>query len=193
MLRLPPPAGPISASLVDYLRGDAPSIAPLDGGHEPLSDRDFQLALYVANELHYTGVAEVPDEFEWDPAVAALRADLAQAMLDQLIAECAPEPSIEPGQVPERIFELIAEDDAPPLSRYIETSADLSQFREFVVHRSAYQLKEADPHTFTIPRVSGAAKAAMVEIQADEYGGGDLSRMHSQLFAKTMDALGLAT
>lgn len=41
------------------------------------------------------------------------------------------------------------------------------------MHRSAYQLKEADPHSFALPRVpAGRAKAAFVEIQADEYGGG---------------------
>jgi hypothetical protein len=31
----------------------------------------------------------------------------------------------------------------------------------------------------------------MVEIQADEYGGGDAARIHAQLFARAMDAFGL--
>ena len=69
-------------------------------------------------------------------------------------------------------------------SRYLAPGPTLEQFREFVIHRSAYQLKEADPHTFAIPRISGAPKAAMVEVQADEYGGGDSERMHSRLFAE---------
>ena len=34
-------------------------------------------------------------------------------------------------------------------------------------------------------------KAALVEIQADEYGGGRAERIHAQLFADAMDALGL--
>ena len=67
----------------------------------------------------------------------------------------------------------------------------IDQFREFVIHRSAYQLKEADPHTWAIPRMRGAPKAAMVEIQADEYGSGRPDRVHSTLFAKAMDALDL--
>ena len=62
---------------------------------------------------------------------------------------------------------------------------------EFVVHRSAYQLKEADPHSWAIPRLAGPPKAALVEIQADEYGGGRPERVHAQLFADTMAALGL--
>ena len=31
----------------------------------------------------------------------------------------------------------------------------------------------------------------MVEIQADEYGGGDADRIHAELFARSMAALGL--
>ena len=59
------------------------------------------------------------------------------------------------------------------------------------MHRSAYQLKEADPHSWALPRLTGGPKAAMVEIQADEYGGGDADRIHAALFARAMDALGL--
>ena len=79
----------------------------------------------------------------------------------------------------------------PSLSRHIEREATLDQLLEFLVHRSAYQLKEADPHSWAIPRLSGAPKAALVEIQADEYGGGRPERMHARLFADTMEALGL--
>ena len=48
----------------------------------------------------------------------------------------------------------------------------LEQWREYLALRSVYHLKEGDPHTFAIPRLSGRTKSAMVEIQADEYGGG---------------------
>ena len=191
MLELPPPEGPVTESLFDYLRGDAPAIEPAALASDPIGNRDCQLALYAANELHYGGIAGVSDEMEWDPAVAGLRGDLEQAMLDQLRAECGPIVSIEPDDVPQRIFDLIAADASPPLARFLETQADLDQFKEFVIHRSAYQLKEADPHSFAIPRVAAPAKSAMVEIQADEYGGGAAERMHSQLFATTMRSLDL--
>jgi len=61
-------------------------------------------------------------------------------------------------------------DDAPSLSTYIERDATREQCSSFLVHRSGYQLKEADPHSWAIARLSGAPKAALVEIQADEYG-----------------------
>ena len=62
---------------------------------------------------------------------------------------------------------------------------------EHVVHRSAYQLKEADPHSWAVPRLAGRAKEALVEVQADEYGGGRPGRMHASLFAASMRAVGL--
>lgn len=48
------------------------------------------------------------------------------------------------------------------------------------MHRSAYQLKKADHHTFAIPKV------AMVKIQYDEYGSGQAGTMHAELFAAAM-------
>jgi hypothetical protein len=87
--------------------------------------------------------------------------------------------------------EIADEDDAPSVSRFIEREADADQLLEFLVHRSAYQLKEADPHSWAMPRLSGGPKAALVEIQADEYGGGRPDRIHAELFAKSMRALGL--
>ena len=82
-------------------------------------------------------------------------------------------------------------DDGPSLSKHLEREGTLDHYLEFVVHRSAYQLKEADPHSWALPRLHGGPKAALVEIQADEYGGGDAERIHAVLFARTMDALGL--
>jgi hypothetical protein len=114
-------------------------------------------------------------------------------MLKALADEVGP-PQIPDGDVGELVFELVDADDAddaPSLSRYIEMRASLDEFREFLIHRSAYQLKEADPHSWAIPRLAGAPKAALVEVQADEYGGGDPDRVHATLFAQSMDALGL--
>ena len=81
--------------------------------------------------------------------------------------------------------------DGPSLSAFIEDEGTLTHLREFAIHRSPYQRKEADPHTWAIPRLSGRAKAAIVEIQADEYGSGRPGEAHADLFADTMVALGL--
>jgi hypothetical protein len=86
---------------------------------------------------------------------------------------------------------IIDADESPSLSRHLEARGSAEQVREFLVHRSAYQLKEADPHSWAIARLHGAPKAALVEVQADEYGGGDPARVHATLFANTMAAVGL--
>ena len=51
------------------------------------------------------------------------------------------------------------------------------------MHRSIYHHKEADPHAWVIPRLRGTAKAALVAVEFDEFGGGHADRMHSQLYA----------
>jgi Iron-containing redox enzyme len=191
-VKLPAPRGPLTELLAERLvdpDGQLPAIAPVETG-DALTDDDVQLALYLCHELHYGGLDGVDDAWEWRPSLIAFRLALEEAMFARLVeAAGAPEPFA--GDVGDAIFALVEADDSPPLSRYIAGRATLEQFREFVIHRSAYQLKEADPHTFAIPRIGGAAKAAMVEVQADEYGGGDPERMHSRMFAKTMEALDL--
>jgi hypothetical protein len=73
----------------------------------------------------------------------------------------------------------------------MDREATVEQLLEFIAHRSAYQLKEADPHSWALPRMSGGPKGALVQIQADEYGGGDPERIHAKLFADTMEEVGL--
>ncbi len=187
MLTLPDPRGPVSERLLTALR-DAPHSfeAPHAGG-----DEDAQLALYLCYELHYRGLPEVDDRWEWEPSLLALRRTLETDFEERLRAEVpAPEPA-EPAEMDVALRQVEAADDAPSLSRHLERDGTREQFLEFVVHRSAYQLKEADPHSWALPRLSGRPKAAMVEIQADEYGGGDPERIHAALFGRTMDALGL--
>jgi hypothetical protein len=73
----------------------------------------------------------------------------------------------------------------------MEEHGTLRQMREFAVHRSAYQLKEADPHTWALPRLEGPAQATMAAIQYDEYGSGRAEHRHSELFRNTLCGLGL--
>jgi hypothetical protein len=65
--------------------------------------------------------------------------------------------------------------------------------REFFAHRSLYHLKEADPHAWAIPRLTGPAKAALVAVEFDEYGGGRPERMHSKLYADLLGAAGMSS
>ena len=188
MIALPEPRGGVTELLLDALR--APP-AQLPDAPAPDSEEDLQLALYLCYELHYRGLPEVDDDWEWEPSLLALRARLEARFEAGLRAAVpVPEPP-EDGAMDLALRAIMDADEAPSLSRHLERRGTLPQFLEFVVHRSAYQLKEADPHSWALPRLSGGPKAAMVEIQADEYGGGVADRIHAQLFAHTMDTLGL--
>ena len=88
-------------------------------------------------------------------------------------------------------LDAVGTDDGYSLSQEVLESGDLARFLEVLVHRSGYQLKEADPHSWAIPRLGGAAKAPLIEIQMDEYGSGQPGRAHAELFATTLRGAGL--
>jgi hypothetical protein len=94
---------------------------------------------------------------------------------------------------PQLALRVIATWAGPPLATTVAERGDRSHLRELAIHRSAYQLKEADPHTWAIPRLSGAGRSALIEIQADEYGGGVPGVAHAELFAAAMEELGLSS
>jgi hypothetical protein len=189
-MQLPDGRGPLSDTALTLLRGGS-AVLPQDFDQQVLDDSDFQLALWCCYELHYRGFDGVADEREWDPRVLEFRALLEARFLSALRDAVEVEPVESVGDIPAMLVKLVADDDGPPLSLYLQRSATVEQFREFVQHRSLYHLKEADPHSWAIPRLHGRAKAALIEIQSDEYGGGSLERMHSQLFRQTMRGLGL--
>lgn len=210
-MNIPEPRGPISAGVLAILTGE-PAACP--GGladlHaliaerlpvlEDLIDDDVQLALFCLYELHYGGLDGVDDHWEWHPGLIGIRHQLEEPFEAWLRSEA----SLATASVPRPdsgnpdsdataalLFDLAARDSGPSVSRHVAKKAEVEQLREFLIHKSVYQLKEADPHTWAIPRLTGRAKAALVEIQADEYGGGSPDRMHSALFARTMRGLGL--
>ena len=193
-MRLPHSRGPVSAALLEALRHPCghglfvPEITTAGG--EAAHDDDLQLALWVCYELSYRGFDQVDDQWEWHPDLLRLRTRLEEHWLKGLQNMITPR-QVEPHQVAAALTELIATDDTPSLAGYLQRTATREQFREFVAHRSIYHLKEADPHSWAIPRLGGSVKAALIEIQADEYGGGRPDRMHSALFATTMRALDL--
>jgi hypothetical protein len=188
---LPPPIGPhsehVNRLLVDRVPGASPDPSTVP---DPLGDDDLHRALYCCYELHYRGFAGVDAAKEWDPAVLAHRRSLEDVFERSLRDEVA-HSDIRPADVVDSIAEAVGDAGGPSLSSFMESHGTLDQMREFAVHRSAYQLKEADPHTWAIPRFDGDAKAALVHIQSDEYGSGRAAHMHSTLFACTMQALGL--
>jgi hypothetical protein len=188
---LPEARGPISESLFQALNA-APGTALScpNSDVDPLTDDDLHLALYCAYELHYRGFDGVASGWEWDPCLlefcSSLESTFEKRLIEELPSSMVPEEDV----VPE-LWRMSTDGSGPSLSEWLAVNGTIDHARELAVHRSAYQLKEADPHTWGIPRLAGRAKAAMLAIQADEYGNGDPEAMHATLFGHTMEALGL--
>lgn len=197
-MALPSPRGPVTEALVAQLTG--PEHAPirelamaatdaLAASGDLLVDDDLQLALFLMYELHYGGLEGVPDTWEWDPRLLAVRAPIEREFEDAL--RHAVRQPIATRDVPEALFALVGDDDGPSLSAFVEREATSEQVREILACRTIYTLKEADPHSWAIPRLHGRAKSALVEIQADEYGGGRAERLHATIFANALRGAGL--
>ncbi|MGI9033439.1 MAG: iron-containing redox enzyme family protein, partial [Acidimicrobiales bacterium] len=187
---LPCPRGPLTRFLVDHLMLPPHRLPPWPAvDDDPLSGDELHLGLYVCYELHYRSFAGVHDAWEWEPSLLALRAQLEapfELAVETLVGTCP-----QGGDIAAELHHVIGGGGGPSLSTYMADVGTRRELEELAIHRSAYQLKEADPHTWAIPRLAGAPKAAMVEIQADEYGNGVEAEMHASLFAQTMADLGL--
>ncbi len=214
--RMPMPSarGPLSERLIALLSGNDGTAAGFAaaaqgmaaqhrGEHAIIFDDDAQLSLTLLYELHLQGIRGVPDQWEWDLDLLAGRAALEAALEAALRAIGDPQQAegarqAEAGSpadsdVVARLWEMTAPSTGPGMSTFMAREASIEQFREVLIHRSLNQLREADVHTLGIPRLAGAPKGALVEVQADEYGGGRPERMHSTLFATTMRELGLSS
>ncbi|MDT5148451.1 MAG: hypothetical protein QOI01_184 [Mycobacterium sp.] len=157
------------------------------GDSDPLG-RDFHLALYVCYELHYRGFLGVDPRWEWDPGVLQLRNRLEEAFLSAVRNQI--------DGVDASASDVMAELSTEPVngsgpSHYLRDEGTWDQMREYFAHRSVYHLKEGDPHAWAIPRLSGAAKAAFVAVEFDEFGGGRADRVHQTLYGDLMTAAGL--
>lgn len=192
--RLPEPRGLTSEAVIAALRTN--SLTPLAAveapSDDPLSGDDSHLALHCCYELFHDGYRGVADRWEWEPSLLRLRRRLEERFLAALRAEHRAVPAPDEHQVADALRTVIGSAAAVPSpSRYLDEQGSIDELRELLVHRSIYQRKEADAHTFGIPRLRGTAKSAMVLIQADEYGAGRPGRSHAELFAVTMKRLGL--
>ena len=153
--------GPLSRLLVRRLTGgelhlpaalECATVAAPDG---PLDDEDLQLALAICYELHYRGFDGVSEGGSgtrrcsgcapgwstgtWPPCATAGRPARADRRAGRPAA----------GRAHRRRRRPVA------VRRSWPSRARVEQWREFLTQRSVYHLKEADPHTWAIPRLAG--------------------------------------
>ncbi len=167
----------------------APRPLPYSGRLPVPASEDFQVTLWVLQQLAFRPFDDVDARWEDEASLIALRGQLERAQETDLRQTlfCPPTAAQD---VPEVVKRLVSNHEGPSLSRWMEENGRLAHMREFVMHRAAYQAKEADPHSFAIPRLdAGRAKSALLKIQLDEYGNAEAGQSHAELFAETMRAL----
>jgi hypothetical protein len=186
-MELPTPRGPLTETLFSGLRSGDDFFAVLTALPEARHD-DAALALWVLHQLHYLGFDGVSDELEWDPQLLRIRAVLERDLEERLRSRFVAPTGL---SFVEDFFDWVAEHDGVSLAAHVHRDADRDQVLELLRVRSLYHLQEADPTAWVVPRLGVRAKAALVELQYDEYGAGDPNRLHHHLFALGMEASGL--
>lgn len=158
----------MSATVIDALSrergslGEVPEIDVTDA----LTDDDLHLALYLCYEVHYRDLT--PYNWEWDLDLLNFRAQLEGSFATRLAEEVSSHHLRGPFDVATTLEQLLAASRPSSVSTYFDAGGTLDQLREVCVHQSASNLREGDPQAFAIPRLSGEAKAALIEIQYDE-------------------------
>ncbi len=158
-----------------------------------IEDADAQLALWTLYELAYRGFEDVADDLEWDPDLLRLRRTLETAFED-VVRRSTRElvDSVRDVEDPaDQVLAMVDRAGGVSLSTFLRREATRDQVLDYLRERSVQQLKESDPQSFVLPRLTGAAKVALAEIQYDEYGAGDPARLHQQLYADALTGAGL--
>lgn len=187
VMQIPRPRGPLTEELFGALRAGSDDFYPVLAVGSSEGD-DAALALWVLHELSYRGFDDVPDDLEWDPQLLRLRWVLERDLEARLRSRfTAPEGL----SFVDDFFGWVADHDGASLASYVQRDADREQVDELLRIRSVYHLKESDPVAWVVPRLGVRTKAALMELQYDEYGGGDPNRLHHHLYAVGMAASGL--
>lgn len=134
-----------------------------------------------------------------DPTIAAVLRELERGFEEWLArTPLPPDLPADPDRFRTWLSDLALERTLPALppsgmGEYLSHHATLDQFREVVAQRSLFFLKEPDPWAMVIPSLKGPAKAGLLDLLLDEYGWGRHEHMHSTVYERLMERLGLET
>jgi len=188
-MHLPKPRGTLSEAVIARL--DHGAGLPARPGADDAEDA--ALALWTLYELSYRGFDGVDEAAEWDVPLLTVRRELEDDLEARLRSRWPGPPSYgDPAAFADALLTWVDDHDGPSLARFVQRQASVEQTLELLRIRSLYHLKESDPVAWAVPRLPVGPRAALAELQYDEYGGGRPDRLHAHLFAEGLAALGLA-
>lgn len=188
-MKLPLPKGDLSNALVKYFSSSGDVHTADLANVEPANQLDFHLSLWMLYELHGGGFTDVPASEEWNPELIALRNGL-EAQFERDLRSRFTDPKL-PEPFANALFDYIKNFDGVSIAQFVKSKANEDQVRELLMYRSIYHLRESDPMAWATPRLPYGPKAALAELQYDEFGQGKRERLHAQIFARGMSDLGL--
>lgn len=166
-----------------------------EGDEQALEEAHRALYALYADKIWRSPNAPSRARLDW---VRASLEEGFRGQLDRRREDLAPElnpPPAEESRLLARWFELQAlgphRAECLAWGEFIREEASLAAMHRIVAQRSLFFLREPDPWVYAIPSVRGVAKAGLIDLLLDEYGWGKLERMHSSVYARVMDSLGL--
>ena len=187
-MHVPDPRGPLTEELFRALRSGSDDFYTVLAAAPTAEGEDAALALWALHEMQYRGFDDVDDAREWDPQLLRIRAVLEHDLEVRLRERFTPPEGL---SFVDDFFGWLDEQEGASLARHVHRDASYEQAVELLRVKSLYHLKESDPVAWLVPRLGVRAKAALMELQFDEYGDGDPNRLHHHLFAEGLRATGL--
>src|SRR3954465_8395362 len=122
MDRLPSARGPLTDTLLAHLVGDD-DIHAVTVEVDPRTDDDLHLALYLCYQLHYGGLAGVPDGLGGDPVLVGVRGVLEAAFEDALLAEVEVRPAHDTRPMVDQLRDIVRSDPSTGVSGHLQREA----------------------------------------------------------------------
>ena len=187
----PKPRGTLSQTLFELMRSRPDELGTIRG-RRPEHPDDAQISLWALYELSFRGFEDVEESLEWHPDLVALRGELEADLEAELRERFRTAVGEVPAWSPDAFFDFCADHDGPSLASFVHRDASTDQVLDLLRLRSVYHLKEADWVAWQVPRLDDTTKAALMELQYDEYGTGNPHRLHAGMFARGLEASGLS-
>ena len=185
------PRGPLSLAVLSALGGRSDTVGavpPLEDV-DPLSNDDFQLALYLCYQLDFSR-ASSPD-WPWDQELLNYRSALEDAFVARLRGDVGTVKSKRTNDVVAGLHELITTASGPSVPKYLCEKGSLDQLREYLVHRCVNELREVDPYVYESSSFAGSHPPVSTASADGGSRSSDVTPRARTCFADTMAALNL--
>lgn len=191
----PLPSTALHDRLADALdRHDDPHALDAVHGTEPLDERDALRTVALLHSLWMDPltVTRGRERHQGHPVVAALKARLEGALLDQWRAHTTAPVDLDPGEVIAAMRRIAATDLVPDVYRWVADDASWDELVAFLTLEGGPDAGFDDLVALAQVGIDGIAKVALATNYWDELGRGELEFVHTELHHRLVEATAMA-